>query len=531
MTRGARRRGGRRATTSTRSVPSSRPPPRRREAPRGAHRPARAAPRLRLAAAPVGHGVAHARRRRPRVLRPDEDALRGLRRPRQLHRPRASHVRARPRPARLPLRGAVGRRHHRPRRAPHQDGRRRGALHDGRRGAGGRHRARPRRDDDATTTSCPTCAAAWPAARSSRRLGDVFGTTVNRASRLTAVAQAGSRARRRDDGPRAREPLRLRADRTAPSHPARRRARVRRRCCAARRRRSPHRLGPLTRPTPPQPTVPTKETPYAAQPAPRARRPLRASSPASSTSPRSSSTGPRRMNAVSTDMARAIAVATAEVAADETVRCVVLTSSHDKAFCVGADLKERNSFTDAELMEQRPMARAAYGGVLGLPGARDRRGRRVRARRRLRARPVVRRRRRRRRAPSSACPRSSVGVIPGRRRHAAARAPGRLVACGAGDLHRGPAAGARGARAGCRRRGACRPARPAPGRSSWPGPSRPTHPSACATRSVRCGSGPTSTSRGLEIEDGCWRATAFSGDRREGVAAFAEKRRPVWPGR
>ena len=47
-----------------------------------------------------------------------------------------------------PVRGAVGRRHHRPRRTPHQDGRRRGALHDRRRRAGGRHRARPRRHDD-----------------------------------------------------------------------------------------------------------------------------------------------------------------------------------------------------------------------------------------------------------------------------------------------------------------------------------------------------------------------------------------------
>jgi enoyl-CoA hydratase/carnithine racemase len=36
---------------------------------------------------------------------------------------------------------------------------------------------------------------------------------------------------------------------------------------------------------------------------------------------------------------------------------------------------------------------------------------------------------------------------------------------------------------------------------------------------------------GLEVEDACWRATAFSGDRKEGVAAFAEKRRPAWPGR
>jgi enoyl-CoA hydratase/carnithine racemase len=35
---------------------------------------------------------------------------------------------------------------------------------------------------------------------------------------------------------------------------------------------------------------------------------------------------------------------------------------------------------------------------------------------------------------------------------------------------------------------------------------------------------------GLDIEDGAWRATAFSPDRAEGVRAFAEKRRPNWPG-
>ena len=46
---------------------------------------------------------------------------------------------------------------------------------------------------------------------------------------------------------------------------------------------------------------------------------------------------------------------------------VVLTSTHERAFCVGADLKERNSFTDADLVRQRPVARAAYTGVLELP--------------------------------------------------------------------------------------------------------------------------------------------------------------------
>ena len=51
-----------------------------------------------------------------------------------------------------------------------------------------------------------------------------------------------------------------------------------------------------------------------------------------------------------------------------------------------------------------------------------------------------------------------------------------------------------------------------------------------AKRAMRLGAD-VGLDAGLEIEDACWRATAFSGDRREGVAAFAEKRRPAWPGR
>jgi enoyl-CoA hydratase/carnithine racemase len=51
-----------------------------------------------------------------------------------------------------------------------------------------------------------------------------------------------------------------------------------------------------------------------------------------------------------------------------------------------------------------------------------------------------------------------------------------------------------------------------------------------AKRAMRLGAD-VDLAAGLEIEDACWRATAFSGDRREGVAAFAEKRRPEWPGR
>ncbi|WP_055570507.1 enoyl-CoA hydratase/isomerase family protein, partial [Streptomyces prasinopilosus] len=76
---------------------------------------------------------------------------------------------------------------------------------------------------------------------------------------------------------------------------------------------------------------------------------------------------PKAMNAVSTGMARSLAGACAALGEDPAVRAVVLTSSHERAFCVGADLKERNSFSDADLVRQRPVARGAYTGVLELP--------------------------------------------------------------------------------------------------------------------------------------------------------------------
>src|SRR5687767_9448049 len=63
---------------------------------------------------------------------------------------------------------------------------------------------------------------------------------------------------------------------------------------------------------------------------------------------------PEAMNAVSSAMARALTEAAHGLAADDTVRAVVVSSSHPKAFCVGADLKERNTLTDDELRAQRP---------------------------------------------------------------------------------------------------------------------------------------------------------------------------------
>jgi len=239
---------------------------------------------------------------------------------------------------------------------------------------------------------------------------------------------------------------------------------------------------------------------------------------------------PEAMNAVSTAMARAIAAATARVAADETVRCVVLTSSHEKAFCVGADLKERNSFTDADLMEQRPVARSAYGGVLAVPvpaiAAVDGFALGGGFELALSCDVVV--------AGEGALvglPEVSVGVIPGGggtqllvRRIGWSRAAKAIFTASRMPAREALELGAvdEVVPAGTARDRALELARAISANSPVGLRS--------AKRAMRLGAD-VGLDAGLEIEDACWRATAFSGDRREGVAAFAEKRRPVWPGR
>src|SRR3954467_3460564 len=76
---------------------------------------------------------------------------------------------------------------------------------------------------------------------------------------------------------------------------------------------------------------------------------------------------PEALNAISSELARELIAITATVAADSNVHAVVLTAAGDRAFCVGADLKERNAMNDADFRAQRILFRAAFGGVLNLP--------------------------------------------------------------------------------------------------------------------------------------------------------------------
>ncbi|MEU3602875.1 enoyl-CoA hydratase-related protein [Streptomyces sp. NPDC006798] len=238
---------------------------------------------------------------------------------------------------------------------------------------------------------------------------------------------------------------------------------------------------------------------------------------------------PAAMNAVSSAMARSIAEACTALAADRDVRVTVLTSSHDRAFCVGADLKERNSFSDADLVRQRPLARAAYTGVLELPmpAVAAVHGYALGGGYELAlacdvivadATTVV------------ALPEVSVGVIPGGggtqllpRRIGAARAAELVFTARRVAADEALALGlvdrlAAGADA---RTEALALADRIAGNS-------PVGLRA-AKRALRLGQG-LDLKAGLEVEDAAWRTVAFSGDRAEGVAAFNEKRKPVWPG-
>jgi enoyl-CoA hydratase/carnithine racemase len=238
---------------------------------------------------------------------------------------------------------------------------------------------------------------------------------------------------------------------------------------------------------------------------------------------------PGAMNAISTALAQRLAQACAGLAADPGIRAVVLAASGDRAFCVGADLKERAGMSDADLLRQRPLFRAAFGGLLALP------------------QPVI--------AAvhgyalGGGCelalccdlivadetavfglPETTVGLVPGgggtqlmQRRVGPGRAAdliftGRRVDAGEaariGLADRLVPAGTAGEHA---RRLA--------------GEIAANSPTAvkAAKRAIREG-GALSLGPALEVEDAAWRAAALSADREEGIAAFNEKRKPAWPG-
>lgn len=237
---------------------------------------------------------------------------------------------------------------------------------------------------------------------------------------------------------------------------------------------------------------------------------------------------PEAMNALNTAMAARLSAVCAELAADRGIRAIVLSAA-GRAFCVGADLKERAAMTDADLLAQRPVFRAAFGGVLGLPqpviaavhGYALGGGCELA----LSCDVIV--------ADETAefgLPEVTVGLVPG--------GGGTQLA-----LRRlGPGRAADLVLTG-RRIGAAEAERLGLADRLVPAGTAGDHAITLAERmaanspvgvlnakrALRLGAG-VPLAAGLEIEDAAWRAAAFSADRKEGIAAFTQKRKPQWPG-
>jgi len=237
---------------------------------------------------------------------------------------------------------------------------------------------------------------------------------------------------------------------------------------------------------------------------------------------------PAAMNALSTAMLVELTAHLTAVAADPSARAVVLSATGERAFCVGADLKERAAMTDAQVMSQRPTFRAAFGALLALPqpviaavhGFALGGGCELA----LSCDVIV--------ADETAVlglPETTVGLVPGcggtqllARRIGPGRAADLIFS---GRRVRAEEAARIGLAdrlvpAGQARESASELARQVAANS-------PVAVRA-AKQALRNGAG-LALAAALDIEDAAWRTAAGSADRREGIAAFAEKRPPVWP--
>jgi enoyl-CoA hydratase/carnithine racemase len=75
---------------------------------------------------------------------------------------------------------------------------------------------------------------------------------------------------------------------------------------------------------------------------------------------------PEALNAISGAMADELAQAFQRASADDSVWVVVLAAAGDKAFCVGADLKERAGFSLADFHRNRVQVRGMFEALRGV---------------------------------------------------------------------------------------------------------------------------------------------------------------------
>jgi enoyl-CoA hydratase/carnithine racemase len=76
---------------------------------------------------------------------------------------------------------------------------------------------------------------------------------------------------------------------------------------------------------------------------------------------------PEAMNALSTEQLRRLGQATTQLAADDQVSVVIISSALENAFCVGADLKERRGFAEDDLRRQRLVVQETFAALREIP--------------------------------------------------------------------------------------------------------------------------------------------------------------------
>ena len=76
---------------------------------------------------------------------------------------------------------------------------------------------------------------------------------------------------------------------------------------------------------------------------------------------------PEALNALSTDQVRRLRDAANQLAADGQISVVIISSAVQRAFCVGADLKERRGVSNDDLRKQRRVLQEGFDALRALP--------------------------------------------------------------------------------------------------------------------------------------------------------------------
>jgi enoyl-CoA hydratase/carnithine racemase len=237
---------------------------------------------------------------------------------------------------------------------------------------------------------------------------------------------------------------------------------------------------------------------------------------------------PAALNAITTELAVALAEAVEPLGTDRSVRAVVLAAAGERAFCAGADLKQRAGFDDHGWLVQREAFRRGFAAVRRCPlptvaavfGFALGGGMELA----LSCDLVV--------AADDAVfglPEVRLGLVPaGGGTQLLARRVGRSVARDLVLTGRRVDAG-EAQRLGVADRVVPRAELPAAARALA---TEVAGNSPVAVRAAKWAldlGADLALEAGLEVEDQAWRRAVLSDDRREGIAAFTERRTPRWP--